>query len=93
MQSHGIRAPPVAENAEKAEFHAIFEGRDDNLKRKDFVEFGKRFGVPQQAIDSRLDRLISRAAPFIPRVKEIGYEARVTKQLIELMKKRLADLK
>ena len=70
-----------------------FEGRDDNLKRKDFVEFGRRFGVAQAAIDSRIDRLISRAAPFIPRVKEIGYDARVTKQLIELMKKRLADLK
>ena len=70
-----------------------FEGRDDNLKRKDFIEFGKRFGVAQAAIDSRLDRLISRAAPFIPRVKEIGYEARVTKQLSELMKKRLADLR
>lgn len=69
-----------------------FEGRDDNLKRAHFIEFGKRFGVAQPAIDARLDRLGSRAAPFIPRVKEIGFDARLTKLLRELMKKRLADL-
>mgnify|MGYP001610409921 FL=1 len=70
-----------------------FEGRDDNLARKDFIEFGKRFGVARVAVERRLDRITSQAAPFIPRVKEIGYDARVTTQLSELMKKRLADLK
>ena len=70
-----------------------FEGRDDNLKRKDFVEFGKRFGVAPQAIERRFDRLTAQAAPFIPRLKEIGYEPRLTTQLTELMNKRLADLR
>jgi serine/threonine-protein kinase HipA len=70
-----------------------FEGRDDNLARKDFIEFGKRFGVARVAVERRLDRITTQVAPFIPRVKEIGYDARVTAQLSELMKKRLADLK
>ena len=69
-----------------------FEGRDDNLTRVDFVEFGRRFGVAARAVEKRLDHLTTRAAPFIPRLKEIGYEERLTKQLEELMKKRLADL-
>ncbi|MDP2274568.1 MAG: HipA domain-containing protein [Archangium sp.] len=69
-----------------------FEGRDDNLTRVDFVEFGRRFGVAARAVEKRLDHLTMRAAPFIPRLKEIGYEERLTKQLEELMKKRLADL-
>lgn len=69
-----------------------FEGRDDGLKRRDFLEFGKRFGVPASAVGAQLDRLRARAAPFIPRVKEIGFDTRPTKQLTELMKKRLADL-
>lgn len=70
-----------------------FEGRDDNLTRRDFIEFGKRFGVAQVAVEKRLNRVTAHAAPFIPRVKEIGYDARVTTQLSELMQKRLADLK
>jgi hypothetical protein len=57
------------------------------------VEFGRRFGVAQPAVVGRLERLVARAAPFIPRVKEIGYDTRLTTQLMELMKKRLAELK
>ena len=70
-----------------------FDGRDDNVKRADLIAFGKRFGVAQAAVEARLNKLVERAAPFIPRVKAIGYDARVTKQLSEFMKKRLADLK
>lgn len=70
-----------------------FEGRDDNLKKADFVEFGRRFGVAQQAVERRLERLTTLAEPFIPRLPEIRYDARLTTQLAELMKQRLADLK
>lgn len=69
------------------------EGRDDNLKRRDFVELGRRFGVAQRAVENRLDALVERATPLFPRVKEIGFEARITRQLGELMKKRAADLR
>ena len=68
------------------------DGRDDNLKRAQLIEFGGRLEVPQKAIASRLDKLTARAAPFIPRLKEIGFDPRTTRQMSELMKKRLADL-
>ncbi len=68
------------------------EGRDDNLKRAHLIDFGRRFNLPARAIASRLDRMIGLAAPFIARVKEIGFEPRTTKLLIDLMKRRLADL-
>lgn len=70
-----------------------FEGRDDNVKRKHFIEFGKRFGVAPSAVEARLDRLVSRAAPFIARVADLGFDARNTKLLADLMKKRSGDLK
>jgi serine/threonine-protein kinase HipA len=70
-----------------------FEGRDDNLRRSHFVEFGGRFGVPRAAVEARLSRLVMKAAPFAARVKEIGFDERRTLQLVELMKKRLADLR
>lgn len=70
-----------------------FEGRDDNVKRRHFIEFGARFQVSARAVEARLDRLVARAKPFISRVKELGYDARLTKQLADLMKKRLDDLK
>lgn len=69
------------------------EGRDDNLKRRNVVEFGSRFGVPRKAVEERLDRILTRAEPFIPRVKEIGFDARTTQMLVNLMRKRTADLR
>lgn len=70
-----------------------FEGRDDQLQRTHCVEFGQRFGVPSPAIEARLDRLTATAALFGPRLKELGYDARLTTQLTELMTQRLLDLK
>jgi serine/threonine-protein kinase HipA len=70
-----------------------FEGRDDNLKRSDFTQFGQRFGVPAIAVERRLDRLLESAPPFLPRLKEIGFGDKLTRQLQEFMKKRLADLR
>jgi serine/threonine-protein kinase HipA len=70
-----------------------FEGRDDDLKRSHFIEFGKRFGVPATAVERRLDRVLENATLFLPRLEEIGFNARLTKQLREFMQKRLADLR
>ncbi|MBX7114695.1 MAG: HipA domain-containing protein [Myxococcaceae bacterium] len=69
------------------------EGRDDNLKRRDFIAFGKRHGVAPQAVESRVDRIVAGVEPFIPRLAEIGFEARTTKQLTVLVNKRMADLR
>ncbi len=69
------------------------EGRDDNVKRRDFIAFGQRHGVAQQAVESRLDRIVTGFEPFIPRLFEIGFDARTTKQLTVLINKRVADLR
>ncbi len=46
-----------------------------------FIDFGERFGVAAKAVEARLNRMTSRAAPFTSRVAEIGLDARRTKQL------------
>lgn len=58
-----------------------FEGRDKNVKRRDFLHFGARFGVPAKAVEARLDRLLEAARPFSTRFGELGYDARRTRQL------------
>lgn len=70
-----------------------FEGRDDDVTRRDFLAFGGRFGLLEKAVAARLDRLCEKLEPFVSRVKEIGLDATNTRQLEELMSKRLADLR
>lgn len=69
-----------------------FEGRDDNLKRKDFVTFGSRYGVREAATNKILDELIHKSATWIGRVEEIGLTEKQTSHLHRTMKKRLEDL-
>lgn len=69
-----------------------FEGRDDDVKRRDFLSFGTRFGLLEKAVAARLDRLCTKLTPFVDRVKEIGLDDRLTRQLEELMRSRLANL-
>jgi hypothetical protein len=47
---------------------------------------------PRAAIESRLDRLLGAAKPFGSRFDELGFDKRLTKQVAEQFKKRLADL-
>lgn len=69
-----------------------FEGRRDNVKRKHLVDFAARHRVPPSALEARLDHLLVRARPFFSRLHELGFDARRTKQMGELLKKRHADL-
>ena len=69
-----------------------FEGRTKNVKRRDFVRFGARFGVLQKAVEARLDRLVESARPFGKRFGELGYGARLTKQISTQFEHRLGDL-
>lgn len=68
------------------------DGRDDNLKRAGVVDFGRRQSIPLRALEAMLDRLTTLARPFLAKVSQIGLPAAQTKTLVELMKKRLADL-
>lgn len=69
-----------------------FEGRDKNVKRRDFVRFGARFGVPEKATTARLDRLMKAARPFGERFGALGYDRRRTTQISTQFARRLKDL-
>lgn len=69
-----------------------FEGRKDNVKRRDFIAFGERGGVRRAAVEARLDRLCAEAKPFAKRFGELGYDTRRTRQLTSLFDKRLREL-
>ncbi len=68
------------------------EGRADHVKRKHLIALSERVGVPGPALEARLDRMCARAAAWVPRLKEVGFDARQTKVLTELVTRRLADL-
>lgn len=68
------------------------DGRDDNLKRRTFVEFGERFGVRKAATTSMLDALCHDMTPWIDGVDAIGLSPRKAEALQRLMKKRRRDL-
>ncbi len=69
-----------------------FEGRDDNLKRRDFINFGSRNGVAEAWVTKRLDQLVETVAEHVPRLGEIGLGAKATADLERTMHKRLRQL-
>ncbi len=69
-----------------------FEGREDHLKRKLFVEFGERYGVRRPATEAILDELAAVLRPAIGTLREIGLEERETRHLESTMKRRLAEV-
>ena len=68
------------------------EGRKDNLKRKDFISFAKRFDVRAGVIEEMLDVLCVKATPWLAKLDQIGFGAKKTKALKILISKRLNDL-
>jgi serine/threonine-protein kinase HipA len=68
------------------------DGRDDNLKRPTFIEFGERFGVRTRATEAILDQLCDVSPAWIARLEEIGLPQRQTADLARVMKKRREDL-
>jgi serine/threonine-protein kinase HipA len=69
-----------------------FEGRDKNIRRKHFVAFGGRFGVPERAVASMLDRVTGSVSDLVERLGEIGFEKRREAELARTMAKRAQDL-
>lgn len=68
------------------------EGRDEDLRREDFVAFGERLGIRPPAIERMLDGLVNRLGPHLPRLPEIGLEERSTRHLERTMTERLTRL-
>jgi serine/threonine-protein kinase HipA len=65
---------------------------NDNLKRKQFIEFGKRFEVKEAAVRAILDEICDVAPQWIGKIDEIGFQEKKTLHLRQVMKKRLRDL-
>jgi serine/threonine-protein kinase HipA len=68
------------------------DGRDDNLRRRTFVEFAQRFGVRELACTAILDEIVETSPTWIDRVEEIGLPVKKVQHLREVMKKRRQDL-
>ena len=69
-----------------------FEGRDDNFRSADFVKFGGRYGVPEKAVLTMIQRLCAKAVPWIARVGEIGFDERTTATLKRELQTRRSKL-
>ena len=69
-----------------------FEGRDDNLKKSDFVSFGKRYGVNERIVESMLNELCEKSFKWSQKIGEIGLSDKKTDYLTSVMLKRCKDL-
>ena len=68
------------------------DGRDKNLKRRNFVEFAVRHGAGGKAIHTLLDRICDASLPWIDRLEEIGFDAKPTAHLRQEILRRREDL-
>jgi serine/threonine-protein kinase HipA len=69
------------------------EGKEDNFRSRDFVEFGQRFGVPKDSTLHVIKDLCSKAEPWLSRFHEIGFEEAVTDKLKKEIAKRMEHLR
>ena len=68
------------------------DGKDANLRGRDLVAFGARFGVRAAAVRSSLERLYDLSPPWLDRLGEIGFGAPKTAALAKALERRRADL-
>ena len=68
------------------------DGRDDNLKRRTFLEFGLRYGVRERACCAILDEIVEASSVWIDRIEEIGLPTKKAEHLRTVMRKRRQDL-
>jgi serine/threonine-protein kinase HipA len=68
------------------------EGRDDKLRRAHLVAFGERVGLRRAAVEQMIAGLSKHVAAALPRLAEIGFEAKRTQQLERLLRTRLDAL-
>jgi len=69
------------------------DGRNANLRGRFLVEFAARFGVPESMSQRRLSELAERVAQHIAGAAVIGFDDRITAQLIAEMNRRLETLR
>jgi serine/threonine-protein kinase HipA len=69
------------------------DGRDANIRGRFLVSFASRFGVPESMVRRKLGEIADRVAPHIGAASCIGFDARMTEQLILEMNRRLTTLR
>lgn len=68
------------------------DGRDDNLKRKNFIDFGLRFGVPEVACSKMLDKLLFKLKDHSSLLNQVPITEKSRALLSGMLKKRFNDL-
>ncbi len=69
------------------------DGRNADLRGRFLVEFASRFGVPKSMSQRRLNELSDRVTQHIDDASVIGFDDRITAQLITEMNRRLETLR
>lgn len=69
------------------------DGKNKNLKRKNFVEFGMRYGIPQKATESMLSRLIIKFEQRHIQLYELSAAQKKRKYLEKFFAQRLSHLR
>jgi serine/threonine-protein kinase HipA len=70
-----------------------FQGKDDNLRMGDFLDFGRIYGLTEKATRDMLDTLCRNAEPWIARVGEIGFDSATTEDIQREIAKRISHLR
>ncbi|MBI2168164.1 MAG: HipA domain-containing protein [Actinobacteria bacterium] len=65
-----------------------FEGRENRLRRRDFLTFAARTGVGARAVERSLDRICDIAPAWLDRIGEVGFDDRTTTRCVEEMQRR-----
>jgi serine/threonine-protein kinase HipA len=70
----------------------MVNGRDDNIKRKDFITLGESFSLPEKSISSMLDKLIGLCEKHHPMLHAF-MDGKQKILWVKMFNKRLRDLK
>ncbi len=69
-----------------------FEGRDDNLTRKDFIRFANSFGVREEVVLGILAAVTKGIKPWLSEISTVGFGERESNHLRRVIEKRIKDL-
>lgn len=69
------------------------DGRDENIKRRNFIDFAIRFGITEKSINNKIDRILIDFKKHLPLLFDIPLMSSKEKTMVENMtKKRIRDL-
>jgi serine/threonine-protein kinase HipA len=68
-------------------------GRASKLTRRNFIEAATRMGLRERAPSRMIDSIVDAAEAWADRCHEIGFTARQTKLLTNMLRSRIATLK